>query len=105
MRVLLRWLFRRDRRPPRQLGRSYRSAAYRPLLPSQVRLRGFTPVGLTGRGVDPAEVTAFLDQVAGDLARAYNEVATVREQNVRIKDALRRWQSRQATTARELADR
>ncbi|WP_412102987.1 DivIVA domain-containing protein [Plantactinospora sp. KLBMP9567] len=103
--VLPRRLFRRDRRPPRRLGRSYRSAAYRPLLPSQVRLRRFTPVGLTGRGVDPVEVTAFLDQVASDLARAYNELATVREQNARIKDALRRWQSRQVTTAHELADR
>ncbi|GAB3972368.1 DivIVA domain-containing protein [Plantactinospora veratri] len=105
MRVLLRRLFRRDRRPPRRLGQAYRSTTYRPLLPSQVRLRRFTPVGLARRGVDPIEVAAFLDQVAGDLARAYNELATVREQNARIKDALRRWQSRQVTTARELADR
>nr|WP_239312581.1 DivIVA domain-containing protein [Plantactinospora mayteni] len=102
---MLRWLLRRGRRSPRRLGQAYRSAAYRPLLPSQVRLRRFSLVGFARRGVDPAEVTAFLDQVAGDLARAYNEVATVREQNARIKEALRRWQSRQATTARELVDR
>ncbi|MEN3612315.1 DivIVA domain-containing protein [Plantactinospora sp. ZYX-F-223] len=98
-------MFGRDRRSPRRLGQAYRSAAYRPLLPSQVRLRRFTPVGLTGRGVDPVEVAEFLDRVAGDLARAYNEVAAVREQNARIKDALRRWQSRHATTAGELVDR
>ncbi|MDG4785687.1 DivIVA domain-containing protein [Micromonospora sp. WMMD1102] len=103
--MLLRRLFRRYRRPPRQLGQAYRSATYRPLLPSQVRMRRFTRVGFARRGVDPAEVAAFLDQVAGDLARAYNELATVREQNARIKDALRRWQSRQSTTAHRLADR
>jgi DivIVA protein. len=60
-------------------------------------------VGLGRRGVDPAEVAVFLDRVAGDLARAYAEVASLREQNERIKAALRDWQSRQAPTARELA--
>jgi DivIVA domain-containing protein len=96
-------LFRRDVEPLRRLGPAYRSAAYRPLWPSQVRTRRFTPVGFRRRGVDPDEVTEFLDRVAGDLARAYAEVAGLREQNARIKDALRRWQSRQAPTARELA--
>ncbi|MBF9131864.1 hypothetical protein I0C86_23280 [Plantactinospora sp. S1510] len=33
------------------------------------------------------------------------ELAGVREQNARIKTALRRWQSRQAQTAYELARR
>lgn len=108
-----RWLARRPSRPvpapPARLGpayraaSTYRSAAYRPLRPSQVRSRRFTPVGFARRGIDPVEVTEFLDQVAGDLARAYTELANVREQNARIKDALRRWQSRQAPSARELA--
>ncbi|MFY1690380.1 DivIVA domain-containing protein [Plantactinospora sp. WMMB782] len=79
-----------------------RAAGY---LPSQVRLRRFTPVGFGRRGVDPDEVTEFLDQVANDLARAYTELARVREQNTRIKDALRRWQSRQVRSAQELAGR
>ncbi|AVT32259.1 cell division protein DivIVA [Plantactinospora sp. BC1] len=110
MRALLRWLFRREGRDGpslRRLGSAYpyRSAAYRPLLPSQVRLRRFTPVGFGRRGVDPDEVTQFLDQVAGDLARAYAELAGVREQNARIKDALRRWQSRQVSAAHDLARR
>ena len=82
---------------------AYRSASYAPLWPAQVRTRRFTPVGFGQRGVDPGEVVAFLDQVAGDLARAYAELARTREQNVRIKDALRRWQSRQAPSAREMA--
>ncbi|MEQ4306248.1 DivIVA domain-containing protein [Plantactinospora sp. B6F1] len=100
----------RERVSARRLGSAYRPAAYwasghRPLWPSQVRLRRFTRVGFGRRGVDPDEVTAFLDQVAGDLARAYAEVARVREQNARIKDALRRWQSRQVPSVRELAGR
>ncbi|MGI5213559.1 DivIVA domain-containing protein [Plantactinospora sp. CA-290183] len=102
---MLRWLFERDGRPVRRLGSAYRSAVYRPLLPSQVRLRRFTPVGFGRRGVDPDEVTEFLEQVAGDLARAYAELAGVREQNARIKTALRRWQSQQVPTAYELARR
>jgi len=100
--------------PRRRLGvvggsRVYRSAAWRPVLagpplwPWQVRSRRFSRVGLGRRGVDPAEVAVFLDRVAGDLARAYAEVASLREQNERIKAALRDWQSRQAPTARELA--
>lgn len=111
MRTLLRRVFRRDREPlqrllgPEPRPTSYRSSAYRPLWPSQVRTRRFTPVRFGRRGVDPGEVTVFLDQVAGDLARAYTEVASLREQNARIKDALRRWQSRHAPTAHELAGR
>jgi DivIVA domain-containing protein len=98
-------MFRREGEPLRRLEPAYRSARRRPLLPSQVRLRRFNAVGFGRRGIDPDEVTEFLDQVAGDLARAYAELAGVREQNARIKDALRRWQSRQVPTARELARR
>ncbi|MFY1669224.1 DivIVA domain-containing protein [Plantactinospora sp. WMMB334] len=102
----LLWLvFRRDRQPLQQLRPAYRSMPYRRLMPSQVRTRRFTPVGFGRRGVDPDEVAQFLDQVAGDLARAYIELASVRKQNARIKDALRRWQSRPAPTAHELAGR
>ena len=57
------------------------------------------------RGLDPAEVAAFLDRVAGDLAAAYAEVARSREETARIKSALREWQSRQAPSMRDLAGR
>jgi DivIVA domain-containing protein len=105
VRALFRWMFRRQGESLRRLGSAYRSAAYRPLLPAQVRLRRFTTVGLARRGIDPDEVTEFLEQVAGDLARAYTELAGVREQNARIKDALRRWQSQQAQSMHGLARR
>nr|WP_239140317.1 DivIVA domain-containing protein [Plantactinospora endophytica] len=83
----------------------HRSAAYRPMWPSQVRARRFTPVRRGRRGVDPAEVRVFLDRVAGDLAWAYAELARTREQNARITDALRRRRSGQVASPHELAGR
>ncbi|MDG4764092.1 DivIVA domain-containing protein [Solwaraspora sp. WMMD406] len=74
-----------------------RSAAYRPIRPWQVRNQRFRPVGVTARGLDPVEVGAFLDRVAHDLGVLYAELDRTWEQNDRIKDALRRWQSAQAT--------
>ena len=105
MRPVLPRLSALERESPELPGTAYRSASSQPLWPAQVRARRFTPVGLRRRGVDPVEVAQFLDQVAGDLARAYAEVAMLREQNVRIKNALRRWQSGQAPSADELARR
>ncbi|MEU5939102.1 DivIVA domain-containing protein [Micromonospora sp. NPDC047548] len=79
---------------------AYRSTSYLPLRPWQVRSRTFATCR---RGLDPAEVAAFLDRVAGDLAAAHAEVVRSREEAARIKDALREWQSRQAPTMRDLA--
>ena len=70
-----------------------------------MRGQRFAQTSLGRRGVDPAEVREFLDRVADDLALVYAELAQTREQNARIKEALRRWQSRQAPSMRELADR
>ncbi|RNM00018.1 hypothetical protein EFE23_07595 [Micromonospora solifontis] len=55
------------------------------------------------RGLDPVEVHAFLHRVAGDLALARREVARTAEENVRIKRALRNWQSRFTPGARGFA--
>ncbi|WP_435830589.1 DivIVA domain-containing protein [Micromonospora chalcea] len=94
---------RRNARPPDSApGAAYRSASYLPLRPWQVRGRRFAT---RRRGLDPAEVAAFLDRVAGDLAAAYAEVARSREETARIKGALREWQSRQAPSMRDLAGR
>ncbi|MEU2612366.1 DivIVA domain-containing protein [Micromonospora sp. NPDC007271] len=79
---------------------AYRSTSYLPLRPWQVRSRTFD---IRRRGLDPFEVAAFLDRVAGDLAAAEAEVARSRAETARIKDALREWQSRQAPTMRDLA--
>ena len=105
MRPVLRRVLGTDPRSPTLPETAYRSASYQPLSPAQVRARRFTPVGFGRPGVDPVEVAQFLDQVAGDLVRAYAELAMVREQNARIKDALRRWQSHQRLSADEMARR
>ncbi|MEE6261610.1 DivIVA domain-containing protein [Plantactinospora sonchi] len=82
-------------------GGYYRSAAYLPLRPWQVRDRRFRFARVGQRGFDQAEVRAFLAQVADDLAAAYDAVAHSRQETARIKDALRRWQSEQAGTVGE----
>ena len=69
----------------------YRSESCRPLSVGQIRDRHFRTVR---HGLDPAEVHAFLYRVAGDLAIARRELARTAEENVRIKRALRSWQSR-----------
>ncbi|BCL14227.1 DivIVA domain-containing protein [Micromonospora sagamiensis] len=72
-------------------GRHHRSAAYRPLCAGRVRDRQFP---LVRRGLDPGEVTAFLHRVADDLAALHAELDQIRNENARIKQSLRDWQSR-----------
>lgn len=99
MRVLLRRVRRRQRSANGPT--CYRSAAYHPLRPWQVRERRFGSTPLGRRGLDPREVAEFLDQVAGDLAAVYDALAQSRRETDRIKDALRRWQSEQARARNE----
>ncbi|MGW4461233.1 DivIVA domain-containing protein [Micromonospora sp. NPDC004704] len=82
-------------------GVHYRSRAYAPLRPWQVRGRRFRTVGLFGRrrGLDPDEVGEFLDRVATDMTGLYDELAKSRDETIRVKVALRQWQSRQSRTA------
>ncbi|RKR89566.1 DivIVA domain-containing protein [Micromonospora pisi] len=82
---------------------TYRSSAQLPLRPWHVRNQRFHPNRLGQRGVDPDEVQVFLDRVADDLHRVYAELAASRDENVRIKNALRQWQSQQAPHPRDLA--
>ncbi|MET7970517.1 DivIVA domain-containing protein [Micromonospora sp. NPDC005305] len=99
MRVFLRRARRRQRSV---LGSTcYRSAAYHPLRPWQVRERWFRPTSLGRRGLDPQEVREFLDRVAGDLATVYDALAESRRETDRIKSALRRWQSEQVRARNE----
>ncbi|MEU5941724.1 DivIVA domain-containing protein [Micromonospora sp. NPDC047548] len=99
----MRVFFRRARRRQRAATGPgcYRSAAYHPLRPWQVRERRFRPTPLGRRGLDPQEVREFLDRVAGDLAVVYDALAQSRRETDRVKDALRRWQSEQARARTE----
>ncbi|MFI6822161.1 DivIVA domain-containing protein [Micromonospora sp. NPDC050187] len=76
----------------------YRSATCRSLTAGQVRDRQFRSV--RRGGLDPLEVYAFLHRVAGELAAARRELTYTTEENVRIKRALRSWQSRFAPRVR-----
>ncbi|SCF06516.1 DivIVA domain-containing protein [Micromonospora coriariae] len=92
----------RNQRPtPVGGGATYRSAAYTSLLPWQVRERRFSATGLGRRGLNPDDVYAFLDRVAVDMAAVYAALAESRLETVRIKNALRRWQTDQARARNE----
>lgn len=80
--------------PPPPAPHTYRTVQLPPLTPGQVRDRTFGAARRRG-GFDASEVRAFLRRTAGDLAAAYAELDSVREENDRIKRALRQWQSAQ----------
>ncbi|QDY11963.1 DivIVA domain-containing protein [Micromonospora sp. HM134] len=69
----------------------HRPVAYRLLCTSQVRQQRFRR---SRHGLDPAEVDGFLHRIADELAVLHAELARTREENARIKGALRDWQSR-----------
>lgn len=94
MRTLLRRLSgRRRNRPPTPTEMPILPHRNQPLRPWQIRDRCFT---IRRRGLDPDEIRAFLHRVADELTIAQTALAAVREENVRIKNALRDWQSAQA---------
>ncbi|WDZ85388.1 DivIVA domain-containing protein [Micromonospora cathayae] len=94
MRTLLRRSCGRHHRPEATTtpGR-YRSRTYTPLGPWQVRGRRFGLARWWRRGLDPDEVTDFLDRVADDLTTLYDLLHRSRQETARVKDALRRWQT------------
>ncbi|MFI7577482.1 DivIVA domain-containing protein [Micromonospora sp. NPDC049497] len=67
------------------------------LRPWQIRDRCFS---VRRRGLDPVEIRAFLHRVADELATAQTALVAVQEENVRIKNALRTWQSAQSASHR-----
>ncbi|MGW9192380.1 DivIVA domain-containing protein [Micromonospora chersina] len=68
-----------------------------PLRPWQIRERCFN---VRRRGLDPVEIRTFLHQVADELTVAQTALRAVQEENVRIKNALRSWQSTQSANHR-----
>ncbi|MFV2110647.1 hypothetical protein ACFHWU_29375, partial [Micromonospora sp. LOL_015] len=68
--------------------------AVRPSIsPGLVRDRSFGD--RVRRGCDPVEVRAFLHVVADELTALRAELGSTREENARLKQALRDWQSQQ----------
>ncbi|MFG1660987.1 DivIVA domain-containing protein [Micromonospora chersina] len=68
-----------------------------PLRPWQIRERCFN---VRRRGLDPVEIRTFLHQVADELTVAQTALKAVQEENIRIKNALRSWQSTQSANHR-----
>ncbi|MEU1754216.1 DivIVA domain-containing protein [Micromonospora matsumotoense] len=71
-------------------------AVPRRLLPWQVRERRFRAARFGRRGLDPQEVREFLDQVAGELAAAYDTLRQSRRETGRVRIALCQLQAERA---------
>ncbi|MGB2568868.1 DivIVA domain-containing protein [Micromonospora citrea] len=95
MRNLLRRLTRRPRTPQPPAPADLTPQG--PLRPWQVRERCFNR---RRRGLDPVEIRTFLHRVADELTAAQTALVAVQEENVRIKNALRAWQSAQSASHR-----
>lgn len=79
----------KEAQPPSEVPRNLR--------PWQIRERCFNG---RRRGLDPVEIRAFLHRVADELAVAQTALVAVQEENVRIKNALRAWQSTKSASHR-----
>ncbi|MFY1696364.1 DivIVA domain-containing protein [Solwaraspora sp. WMMA2101] len=106
-RRLLAEIARHDRRPtdvapgprpsvrpaPNAAGHLYGRPVRPSISPGLVRDRTFGD--RVRRGCDPVEVRAFLHLVADELTALRAELGSTREENARLKQALRDWQSEQ----------
>ena len=72
-------------------GAYYRTIEREPISPGRVRDRRFA--NRVRNGLDPGEVGAFQHRVADELAALRAELASTQDENLRIKRALRDWQS------------
>ncbi|MDG4762977.1 DivIVA domain-containing protein [Solwaraspora sp. WMMD406] len=84
---------RPGRRDPNTVGHYYERPARPSISPGLVRDRRFGD--RVRHGCDPNEVRAFLHLVADELAALRAELHSTQDENVRIKQALRDWQSQQ----------
>jgi DivIVA domain-containing protein len=68
------------------------------LRPDQVRATRFARTRLGHRGLAEDQVYAFVRRVVDELVARDAAEAALREENIRLKEALRAWQSEQART-------
>jgi len=78
---------------PNAAGHLYGRAVRPSISPGLVRDRRFGD--RVRRGCDPVEVRAFLHLVADELTALRAELGSTQEENARLKQALRDWQSQQ----------
>ncbi|WFE25734.1 DivIVA domain-containing protein [Solwaraspora sp. WMMD791] len=82
-----------QRRAPNAVGHYYGRPVRPSISPGMVRDRAFGD--RVRRGCDPTEVRTFLHLVADELTALRAELRSTQDENVRIKQALRDWQSQQ----------
>ncbi|SCL24870.1 hypothetical protein GA0070616_2999 [Micromonospora nigra] len=92
MRNLIRRLMTRREQRPAAVARPPRT-----LRPWQIREWS---LNVRRRGLDPVEIRAFLHRVADELTVAQTALVAVQEENARIKNALRAWQSARSASHR-----
>ncbi|HEX5542520.1 MAG TPA: DivIVA domain-containing protein [Micromonospora sp.] len=80
--------------PPKQRLHAFTARAVSRLNPTAIRNRQFPT---KRRGLHPEEVSAFLSEVAGEIATLHRELIIAQQENERLKRALRDWQTQQAT--------
>ncbi len=78
-----------------ETGWSTRTPRARPLSPDQVRRPTLTRTSLGRRGYDENDVHALLNRIASDLEGSLGEQASLRDENARLKEAMRQWHARQ----------
>ena len=81
------------RRAPNTVGHLYGRPVRPSISPGLVRERRFGD--RVRRGCDPTEVRTFLHLVADELTALRAELRSTQDENVRVKQALRDWQSQQ----------
>jgi DivIVA domain-containing protein len=72
------------------------SVRHRPLSPDQVRRPALQRTPLGRRGYDENDVHALLNRVAAELEGVLSEQSKLRNENLRLKDAMRQWHDRQS---------
>jgi len=79
-----------------EAGWSTRSPRPRPLSPEQVRRPILTRTPLGRRGYDEADVHSLLNRIAADMEGVLGEQESLRDENARLKEAMKQWHARQS---------
>jgi len=80
---------------------STRATRPRPLSPEQVRRPALTRTPLGRRGYDEGDVHSLLNRIAAELEGVLGDQASLRDENARLKDAMKQWHARQSGTQQQ----
>ncbi|MEV1289966.1 DivIVA domain-containing protein [Micromonospora sp. NPDC049679] len=78
-------------------GSVYHARRVSRVLPGEVRRKRFSPTKFGRRGLDPSEVHHFLNRVAEEMNALYRDLSASQEHAARLRNALREWQTQNAS--------